>query len=184
MKIAYLMPTYPMPSQTFIRREIAALEVQGVTIHRFAARRFADKLSDAADIAEQARTRFILDAGALALAGALIGVAIAHPRRWLAAFLTAVRVGRRSERGLVWHLIYLVEACLLTPMAGWLRSPARPRSLRYERGDYRTVMPATWRASLQCYDTWARGIRCTASIGPTRKDSSSRFHCRDQSIYA
>ena len=46
MNIAYLMPTYPMPSQTFIRREVAALEASGITVHRFAARRFVGKLSD------------------------------------------------------------------------------------------------------------------------------------------
>ena len=56
MNIAYLMPTYPMPSQTFIRREIAALEAQGLRVQRFAARRFAGDLTDAADRAEQERT--------------------------------------------------------------------------------------------------------------------------------
>ncbi len=118
INIAYLVPTYPMPSQTFIRREIAALEAQTLTVHRFAARRFVGRLSDTADLAEQARTRFILEAGGPALAGALIATAVRRPRRWLSAFAAAVRLGRRSERGLAWHLIYLAEACLLLR---WLR---------------------------------------------------------------
>jgi glycosyltransferase involved in cell wall biosynthesis len=113
MNIAYLIPTYPMPSQTFIRREIAALEAQGMTVHRFAARRFDGELADAADRAEQDKTRHILDCGAWALATALVMEALRHPRRWLAALAMAVGLGRRSERGLIWHLIYLAEACLL-----------------------------------------------------------------------
>jgi colanic acid/amylovoran biosynthesis glycosyltransferase len=56
MNLAYLIPTYPMPSQTFIRREIAALEAQGLTVHRFAARRFGAELADAADRTERERT--------------------------------------------------------------------------------------------------------------------------------
>ena len=44
MSIAYLTPIYPMPSSTFIRREIAALEVQGFVVHRFAMRRFDGRL--------------------------------------------------------------------------------------------------------------------------------------------
>jgi colanic acid/amylovoran biosynthesis glycosyltransferase len=113
MNIAYLMPTYPMPSLTFIRREVAALEARGVTVHRFAARRFAGELTDSADRAEQDRTCYILDAGAWGLARSLLAEAVTRPRSWLAALAMAARLGRRSEQGLVWHLIYLAEACLL-----------------------------------------------------------------------
>jgi colanic acid/amylovoran biosynthesis glycosyltransferase len=113
MKIAYLMPTYPMPSQTFIRREVAALEAGGLTVHRFAARRFAGELTEAADVAEQEQTRCILNAGVWILTGAVIATAAAHPGRWLGALGAAMSLGRRSERGVVWHLIYLAEACLL-----------------------------------------------------------------------
>ena len=113
MNIAYLMPTYPMPSATFIRREVAALEAAGVTVHRFAARRFAGELSDAADRVEQERTCYILDAGPWGLAVALIAEAVTRPGRWLAAVAATIRLGRRSEQGMIWHLIYLAEACLL-----------------------------------------------------------------------
>jgi colanic acid/amylovoran biosynthesis glycosyltransferase len=113
MNLAYLIPTYPMPSQTFIRREIAALEAQGLTVHRFAARRFGAELADAADRTEQERTCYILDGGPLGLAKALIIEAVAHPGRWIAALAAAIRLGQRSERGVIWHLIYLAEACQL-----------------------------------------------------------------------
>lgn len=36
MKLAYLVNSYPLPSQTFIRREIHALERMGWQVHRFA----------------------------------------------------------------------------------------------------------------------------------------------------
>jgi colanic acid/amylovoran biosynthesis glycosyltransferase len=113
MNIGYLMPTYPMPTLTFIRREVAALEAQGMTVHRFAARRFAGELTDATDRTEQDRTCYILDAGAWGLARSLITEAVIRPRRWLAALAMAARLGRRSEQGLIWHLIYLAEACSL-----------------------------------------------------------------------
>ena len=38
VKIAYLMPIYPMTSTTFIRREILALERQGFEVLRVALR--------------------------------------------------------------------------------------------------------------------------------------------------
>ena len=53
MNIAYVTPIYPMPSQTFIRREIIALESLGFTVHRFSLRRFAGTLADEADRKEQ-----------------------------------------------------------------------------------------------------------------------------------
>ena len=100
MKIAYLMPTYPMPSQTFIRREIAALEARGMTVHRFAARRFAGELTDAADRAEQEQTCYLLDAGLWGLARALIADAVNRPGRWLAALAAAIRLGTTLGAGL------------------------------------------------------------------------------------
>jgi hypothetical protein len=45
-----------MPSQTFIRREIAALEARGLTIERFAMRRFPGGPADPADRTEQEQT--------------------------------------------------------------------------------------------------------------------------------
>jgi colanic acid/amylovoran biosynthesis glycosyltransferase len=111
--IAYVLPTYPMPSQTFIRREIAALEARGWTVHRFAMRRFDRELAEPADRAEQGRTEYILDAGKVALARDLIGEAPGRPRRWLSAMSAALRMGSRSEKGVARHLIYLAEAARL-----------------------------------------------------------------------
>jgi glycosyltransferase involved in cell wall biosynthesis len=113
MKIAYLIPTYPMPSQTFIRREIAALEAQGVRIERFSLRRFNEELADEADRLEQAKTRSILKVGVLGLLLALGFEVVRRPHRWLKAVVLAVTAGLRSERGLIRHFAYLAEACVL-----------------------------------------------------------------------
>ena len=110
--IAYVLPTYPMPSQTFIRREIAALEARGWTVHRFAMRRFGSEMAEPADRAEQERTEYILD-GRAALVRAVAAEALGRPRRWLSALSAAVRMARRSEKGLLRHLAYLAEACYL-----------------------------------------------------------------------
>ncbi len=111
--IAYVLPTYPMPSQTFIRREIAAMEARGWTVHRLAMRRFGRELAEAADRVEEGRTEYVLEAGPIALVSAFWGEALTRPRAWARTMATAARMGRRSEKGLFRHLVYLVEACYL-----------------------------------------------------------------------
>ena len=118
MNIAYLIPIYPMPSQTFIRREITALEAQGLTVHRFAFRRFVGELVDSADRTEKERTYYILDVGTLGLITALAREALSRPRRWLQALATTVKMGWRSERGLIRHLIYFAEASVFRRRLG------------------------------------------------------------------
>jgi colanic acid/amylovoran biosynthesis glycosyltransferase len=113
MTIAYFIPTYPMPSLTFIRREILALEADGFTVHRFSLRRFDGELVEEADRREEKKTHALLKAGGLRIAMALVGEFVARPRRWMIALTMAVKRGRRSGRGLLLHLIYFAEACLL-----------------------------------------------------------------------
>ncbi|HEY2900308.1 MAG TPA: glycosyltransferase family 4 protein [Polyangia bacterium] len=118
MKVAYVVNQYPHVSHSFIRREIVALEKQGVAVIRFSIRPPAVEPVDAADKAEQQRTRVLLRAGPLGLLHALMIAALRSPPAWLAAARGAVRLGRRSERGVLRHLVYLAEACLLLQ---WLR---------------------------------------------------------------
>ena len=119
MKVAYLVNQYPKVSHTFIRREIEALERQGVPVLRFALRGRDGALVDAADAAERERTEYVLAAGALALAGATLAAALRAPARFAAALAGALRLARGGDRPLLVHLIYLAEACLL---ARWLRA--------------------------------------------------------------
>lgn len=118
MKIAYLVNQYPRGSHTFIRREIAALEARGTEVSRYTIRGTKEELSDPADRAEQLRTRSVLKGGAMGLLMALIACTLRHPLKLARALRLAVQVGWTSERGLIKHLAYLGEACVLL---GWMR---------------------------------------------------------------
>ncbi len=109
LKIAYVLNTYPQPSHSFIRRELRALEHQGVEILRLAMRPPAAALADPQDQAEAARTGYVLQAGAGRLLAALAREAAA-PARFAQALRLAARLARASDKGLLRHLIYLGEA--------------------------------------------------------------------------
>jgi glycosyltransferase involved in cell wall biosynthesis len=114
VKIAYLINQYPQASQSFIRREIAALEkLGGITVERFTVRRWDQKLVDPGDIAEQQRARVVLDAGGKGLLGATLKTLFSRPAAFFRALKTTLRCARRGDRGLLYHLIYLAEACVL-----------------------------------------------------------------------
>ena len=116
--IGYLVNSYPMPSGTFIRREIAAIEGLGATVHRYAVRAWDGTLVDPDDRAEAAKTRRILDGGLVGLATAGLRVALAHPGRFARALAASWRLGRAAGRDRLKHVIYLLEACVLL---GWTR---------------------------------------------------------------
>lgn len=111
MNVAYIINTYPMPSHSFIRREIHALERQGLKVQRFAMRGATSQLVDPADIAEDDRTEHVLELGGLKLLLETVRQAFASPGRTLAAAKLAIKMSRRSEAGLLRHLAYFVEAC-------------------------------------------------------------------------
>lgn len=111
--LGYLINQYPMASQTFIRREIAAIEGTGRTVKRYAIRGWGTDLVDAEDRAEAARTRRLLDGGVVPLLWSLLRTAIGRPLLFTKALATAWRVGGGSRRGRLLHLAYLGEACLL-----------------------------------------------------------------------
>jgi glycosyltransferase involved in cell wall biosynthesis len=113
MKIAYLTNQYPHVRHTFIRREIVALEAHGVEVLRFSMRDSGSDAVDPADKTEYTKTRAILNAGKGALLLALLAHMVARPIRFLRAARVAVRFGRRGDRGVLRHFVYLAEACLL-----------------------------------------------------------------------
>lgn len=112
LKIAYLINQYPKVSHSFIRTEILALEQHGVAVERIAMRGWDMPVADPLDEVERERTRYVLRDGALPLVGATLATALSRPGRFLAALGMAWRLSRGGERGLVYHLIYLAEACL------------------------------------------------------------------------
>jgi colanic acid/amylovoran biosynthesis glycosyltransferase len=111
--IAYLINQYPKVSHSFIRREIAAVEAGGIKVVRFSLRSCAAELVDEADHAELKRTRIVLDQWLVALLSRLLWVALTRPRRFGVALVLAGKWGWYSDRGLVRHLAYLAEACVL-----------------------------------------------------------------------
>ncbi|MEQ6204080.1 glycosyltransferase [Sulfitobacter sp. HNIBRBA2951] len=113
MHIGYILNSYPQPSHSFIRREICALEAQGHTVTRIAMRAGDAPLVDAQDIEEAAATEYVLRSGAVALLAAFGRALITRFARVFAGVSLAVSCGRRSEVGVIKHLIYLVEAAFV-----------------------------------------------------------------------
>ena len=111
MRVAYFINQYPKVSHSFIRREILALERQGVEVERVALRGWMDQVVDAEDVAEQLRTFYVLKQGVLGLAGALLGQLARSPLALFRAVIQAGRMSRGSDRPLIYHLVYLAEAC-------------------------------------------------------------------------
>ena len=118
MKVAYLVNQYPRTSHSFIRREIQALAAQGVAVRRYSLQPAGEPLASEADRRELAVTRIVLDAGVVSLLEAAAATALRRPAAFLRALRLAVARGWRSDRGLMRHLAYRVEACLLVR---WLR---------------------------------------------------------------
>jgi colanic acid/amylovoran biosynthesis glycosyltransferase len=112
-RIGYFINQYPMASQTFIRREIAAIEAMGTPIKRYAVRGWDTPLVDPDDQSEAAKTRRILDVGIPRLLRALLATVVSRPRKFARALAESWRLGRQSDRGVVIHFAYLAEACVL-----------------------------------------------------------------------
>src|SRR5690606_30512975 len=100
IRVAYLVNLYPKTSHSFIRREIEALEAEGVVVERFSIRAAAEPLVDQADQAELKRTTVILDCAWLSLVIAVMAECIFSPLRFTRALQIVVAMARRSDRGL------------------------------------------------------------------------------------
>lgn len=119
MRIAYFINQYPKVSHSFIRREILALERQGVEVQRIALRGWDAELQDAEDTAERDKTRYVLRAGVKGLLRPTLQVLRAQPGRFFLALWLAMRLGLRADRAWPYHLVYLAEACLVLQ---WLQA--------------------------------------------------------------
>ncbi len=109
MRLAYLLNSYPMTSTTFIRREIDAIEARGVPVTRFAVRHWDVGLVEPADLAEQARTEYLLTGN---VAG-LLRSGLAELATNLPALLAVLPLWLRLLRaggGVVRHVGYLLQA--------------------------------------------------------------------------
>ncbi|BAZ03436.1 glycosyltransferase family 4 protein [Calothrix sp. NIES-3974] len=113
MKIAYLVNQYPKVSHSFIRREIEAIETHNVEVFRFSIRSCATELVDPLDQEELSKTKVILERGVWGLFTAFIFVFLTRPLAFFPALQLAVKLGWRSDVGILKHLIYFAEACVL-----------------------------------------------------------------------
>lgn len=119
MRIAYFINQYPKVSHSFIRREILALERQGIVIQRIALRGWDGELQDAEDVSERDKTRYVLQDGIKGLLAPLLQVLRARPRQFFSALRLALRMGLRADRPWPYHLVYLAEACCVVQ---WLQA--------------------------------------------------------------
>jgi colanic acid/amylovoran biosynthesis glycosyltransferase len=119
LRIAYFINEYPKVSHSFIRREILALERQGIEVQRIALHGWNGVLVDEEDQLERTRTHYILQQGVRPLLWATLRTLLGSPRNFFTTLGLAIRMSRGSERTLPYHLVYLAEACLLL---NWLKS--------------------------------------------------------------
>ncbi len=111
MKIAYFINQYPKVSHSFIRREILALERLGASVQRIALRGWRDAIVDPDDVTEQSKTFYVLRSGWPGLIQALLAQLVLSPAGVIRALGKAWQLSRGSERPLLYHLVYLAEAC-------------------------------------------------------------------------
>lgn len=111
--IAYFINQYPKVSHSFIRREILALENQGIKVKRFALRGWDADLVDAEDDLERERTRYVLQNGVLGLFFPVIQALLRSPAKFFSSLQFALRMGKHNDRAWPYHLVYFAEACRL-----------------------------------------------------------------------
>ena len=117
MQVGYVVNTYPAPSHSFIRREIAAVESLGVRVHRFAMRGGLSALHDPADQAEHRLTEHLHDRGVARLLGPLLVACGATPRNVARALSLARRRAAAGEGGLARQIAYLAEGAVVARRA-------------------------------------------------------------------
>ncbi len=119
-RIGYLVNTYPRPSHSFIRREIAALERFGFSIHRFSMRSDEEALTDPADLAEHAKTERILDLGGRKLVMNLLRQSLRAPKATARGLRLAWKRARAGESSFLRQFIYLAEGATVALRANAL----------------------------------------------------------------
>jgi glycosyltransferase involved in cell wall biosynthesis len=120
MKIAYFVNQYPKVSHSFIRREILALEGLGLEVKRFALRGWDDpSLVDPDDIAERARTRFVLQGSVIGLVAEGVRFGLYNPARMWKGLRMAFGLAKGGDRTVAHHLVSLLEGIRLS---SWLRA--------------------------------------------------------------
>lgn len=117
MHLGYVVNSYPLPSHSFIRCEIAALESLGHDVHRFAMRGDRSALADPLDRAEHDRTEHLHDRGARGLLDALLRESGAAPAAVAGALRLARTRAAAGESSLARQFAYLAEGAVIARRA-------------------------------------------------------------------
>ncbi len=173
MNIAYFINQYPKVSHSFIRREITALERQGFVISRLALRGWDATLVDKADISEQQQTRYILANGFLRLIFHGLKRLVISPSAFIRTLSLAVRLGYCANRPLAYHLIYLLEACVILD---WMKGAGC---------DHVHAHFGTNSAQVAMFAHLLGGIPYSFTVhGPEEFDMPGLLHIREKTRYA
>lgn len=113
MNIAYLTTMYPYVSHTFIRRELLAIEQSGYNILRLSIRQSDAKIADPVDMSELTKTIHCLSLPITQHLASLLRTIFTRPKRFFSALATALSMSKRSDRGLLKHIAYILEASTL-----------------------------------------------------------------------
>lgn len=110
MKIGYLMNTYPITSTTFIRREMESLEKMGLNIKKYAVRNWGETLVDPLDIADQARTHYLLSGNVINLLISFFVVMLTNPVGFIKGVALWLKVFKNAGHLSVKQFAYLLQA--------------------------------------------------------------------------
>ncbi|MEH2492853.1 glycosyltransferase family 4 protein [Bradyrhizobium sp. AZCC 2230] len=111
--VVYLLHRFPRVTDTFIFREIRALQNQGLSVkvvsvwHPKDSETLPQVLKDWED-----DVSFLLPANAMSAVGDILKIVGLHPIRFVDTFLLALRTSRPGLKGLLFQLFYLMEALL------------------------------------------------------------------------
>ncbi len=112
MKIGYLINEYPKVSHSFVRREIDAVEQQGVDVDIFSIRPWSRDLADPADLAHAERTT-VLYGETNDLTGALVAEGRSNAKALASTTAAAMTFSRGSEKSAAYWSAYVAEAARL-----------------------------------------------------------------------
>lgn len=112
-KIAYLLHRFPEITDTFIKREIRSLQKFGTNVQVIAVWRPGEH-ETTPEIMRQwtDQTSFVLPCSPLSIVRTFFTSLVCHPIRMASTFRLAVATSRPGLRGIVYQLVYFVEAVL------------------------------------------------------------------------
>jgi colanic acid/amylovoran biosynthesis glycosyltransferase len=114
MRVAYLTGTYPRATDTFIQREVFALRQKNIFVQTFAVRRPGDDHMVGPEQAkERDQTVYLLPPNWFHIVWSHIQLFLVSPVRYITTIQLAWQASQPGIRGLIYQLIYFLEAGLL-----------------------------------------------------------------------